>query len=254
MISEIQSLLEKYSAWLKKKTSLRQLDGWIEITTPYLDRHNDQIQIYAKGSDDGYLLTDDGRTIADLNLSGCSLESQKRQALLKTTLNGFGVQLNGDALEIKASTNNFPLKKHSLLQAVLAVGDLFYLSRSIVTSVFLEDVTGWLDLSAVRYSPKVKFTGISGFDHLFDFVVPKSKKKPERIIRAINNPTKDTAQSLIFAWLDTKETRPPDSQAYAILNDTDRKIPETVTEALNNYGVSAVPWSERDDNISDLAA
>jgi hypothetical protein len=48
MITEMQGLIDKYLAWLKDKTSLRQIDDWVEITTPYLDRHNDYLQIYAK--------------------------------------------------------------------------------------------------------------------------------------------------------------------------------------------------------------
>ena len=36
--------------WLKDKTTLREVDGeWVEITTPYLDRHNDALQIYCAG-------------------------------------------------------------------------------------------------------------------------------------------------------------------------------------------------------------
>ena len=78
MIEEIRGLIDEYHAWLKDKTALRQVGQWIEITTPYLDRHNDYIQIYAKRSNGGIILTDDGHTIEDLELSGCKLESRKR--------------------------------------------------------------------------------------------------------------------------------------------------------------------------------
>src|SRR2546429_4820113 len=79
MIQDIQRLLDAYHAWLKDKTALRQVDDWIEITTPYLDRHNDYVQIYAKKSNGSYILTDDGYTIDDLETSGCKLQSPKRQ-------------------------------------------------------------------------------------------------------------------------------------------------------------------------------
>src|SRR3990172_5232136 len=89
MMDEIQRLLDQYIAWLKDKTILRQVKDWVEITTPYLDRHNDYLQIYAKCQNGGYILTDDGYVLEDLEQSGCKLESAKRQALLKITLNGF---------------------------------------------------------------------------------------------------------------------------------------------------------------------
>ncbi|MGI9073951.1 MAG: DUF1828 domain-containing protein [Bryobacteraceae bacterium] len=67
--AEIEKLLNDYRAWLKDKTTLRELNGdWIEITTPYLDRHNDALQIYARGENTGYLLSDDSYTIHDLEV------------------------------------------------------------------------------------------------------------------------------------------------------------------------------------------
>lgn len=173
MIDEVRTLLDSYIAWLKDKTSLRQVEDWVEITTPYLDRHNDYLLIYAKRQNGGYLLTDDGYIIEDLQQSGCRLDGAKRQALLKMTLNGFGVHLDEDRLEIRASGENFASRKHNLLQAMLAVNDLFYLATPIVANLFFEDVIAWLDLHDIRYTPKVKFTGKSGYDHLFDLGVFK---------------------------------------------------------------------------------
>lgn len=254
MITEMQGLIEKYLAWLKDKTSLRQIDDWTEITTPYLDRHNDYLQIYAKRQNGSYLLSDDGHVIEDLQQSGCKLDSPKRQALLRVTLAGFGVRLNQDAMEIQASAENFPLRKHNLIQAMLAVNDLFFLAEPVVRSLFYEDVVSWMELHEIRYTPRVKFTGKSGYDHLFDFVIPKSRKLPERILQAVNRPSKDTAQSLAFSWIDTREVRAADSRAYAILNDADRAIPGGVIDALKNYDVTPVLWTRREEVREELAA
>ena len=254
MIQEIQRLLDDYLAWLKDKTQLRQIDQWIEITTPYLDRHNDYIQIYARRENNGFLLTDDGYTIEDLEQSGCKLQSPKRQDLLKMTLNGFGVRLQDNALQVHASTDNFALRKHNIVQAILAVNDMFYLAVPMVASLFYEDVVAWLDLHEIRYTPKVKFTGKTGFDHLFDFVIPKSRRQPERILQTINRPNRDTAQSLILSWIDTKEVRPPDSRAFALLNDSEQPVSSAVIDALQNYDVRPIPWSHRENVREELAA
>ena len=254
MIDEVQSLLDQYVAWLKDKTALRQIKDYVEITTPYLDRHNDHLQIYAKRENGGYLLTDDGYIVGDLKLSGCEIESRKRKDLLRLTLNGFGVQLDGDALNVHASRDNFALRKHNLVQAMLAVNDLFYLAVPIVAGLFLEDVASWLSLHDIRFTPKVKFTGKSGYDHLFDFVIPASKKEPERILQAINRPNRDTAQAIAFRWIDTKDVRPPNSRAYAFLNDSDVTPSAAVVDALKSYEVHPVLWSSREDVREQLAA
>ena len=128
MIQDIQNLIDDYHVWLKDKTVLHQIDQWVEITTPYLDRHNDYLQIYVKKTNGGFLLTDDGYIIDDLKQSGCKLDSHKRQEFLQMTLNGFGIKKDGNELQVHASAESFASRKHNLLQAMLAVNDMFYLA------------------------------------------------------------------------------------------------------------------------------
>lgn len=248
MIDEVRQLLDRYASWVRNNSVLRELgDEYVEITTPYLDRHNDYTQIYVRKDEGGFLLTDGGDTIEDLRASGCDLETRKRKDLLTTTLNGFGVQLDGEALTVKANANNFPLRKHNLVQAVLAVNDLFYLAVPVVQSLFLEDVTAWLHLHEIRFTPNVRFTGKSGYDHTFDFVVPASRRAPERLLRAVTRPSRDIAEAMAFQWIDTKEVRPPNSQFYAILNDEERSPSGTILDALRNYDIVPVPWGAREE-------
>ncbi len=255
-LEDIEKLLGDYRAWLKDKTTLREINGsWVEITTPYLDRHNDALQIYARAENGGYILTDDSYTIHDLEASGCNLNTDKRRDLLNMTLNGFGVRVNNEALEVHASPENFPARKHSLIQTILAVNDLFYLAKPVVESLFLEDVIEWLEVNEIRHTPKAKFTGTSGFDHLFDFVIPRSpRKQPERILQAINRPTRDNAEAFIYSWSDTRDVRPPESKAYAILNDIEQSISPGVLDAFRNYHIQPVQWSSRAQVVTELAA
>jgi hypothetical protein len=79
----------------------------------YLDRHNDYLQIYARRQNGNYILNDDGYILGELELSGCKLESPKRLALLQMTLNGFGVKLVNGAMEVRASKDDFPMRRLS---------------------------------------------------------------------------------------------------------------------------------------------
>jgi len=100
----------------------------------------------------------------------------------------------------------------------------------------------------------VKFPGTSGYDHLFDFVIPKSRKQPERIIQSITRPTKETAFQFIYAWTDTRQVRSSESKAYAILNDTEQPVSGGVMEAFRNYEIQPVPFSQRVEAVMQLAA
>jgi hypothetical protein len=253
-VAEIEKLLNDHRAWLKDKTTLREVNStWVEITTPYLDRHNDALQLYARRENGGFVLSDDSYTIHDLEASGCSLNTDKRKDLLQMTLNGFGVKLNDEAIEVHATPETFPLHKNNLVQAMLAVNDLFYLAKPVVESLFYEDVVAWLDANDIRYMPNVKFTGISGYDHRFKFAIPKSRKQPERIVEAINRPTRESALLFINAWGDTRQVRAPESRAYAVLND-EQPVSGAVIDALRNYDIKPVAWSERAEVVPELAA
>lgn len=251
---QIHDLLNRYWAWLREQTSTREAGEWVEVTTPFLDRHNDHLQIYVKHDGGHYILSDDGYIIQDLRYAGCDLASKRRQEILRTTLNGFGVQTDEDALVVHATVSDFPSRKHNLVQAMLAVNDLFYLAPATVVSLFLEDVEEWLVQHEIRFVPRVKFTGRSGYDHFFHFVIPSSRSAPERVVEAINRPTRERAESVAFAWHDTRDARAADSVAYAMLNDTENPPPREVLEALKSYDVRPVLWSERASVRAELVA
>ena len=254
MIDEIGHLTDSYYTWLRDNTDLQAIDEFIEITTPFLDRHNDHLQIYVEPSNGGFMLTDDGYTIADLEMGGCQLDTPKRRDLLNMTLNGFGVRRNNDELQVTATEKNFSRQKHSLLQAMLAVNDLFYLAQSFTSSLFFEDVVAWLNLSGIRYFPSVKLTGKSGYDHHYDFVIPRSIIHPDRVLLSITDPSKSNVSKAVFAWTDTAVAREGESRAYAILNDSERTVSSTVLDAFRSYDVHPVPWSERESVREELAA
>lgn len=233
---------------------MRQIEDWIEITTPYLDRHNDYIQIYAKKNSEGFVLTDDGYTITDLEQSGYSLSTSNRRDILKMMTNGFGVKNDGSVLQVQATSENFSLCKHNLVQAILAVNDMFYLSTPGTPNVFYDEVVTWLESARVRYTPKALFIGQTGYNHMFHFIIPKSRRRPERILHTISKPSRATVIPVIHSWADTRATRSPESLAYVMLNDSVKTVPRGVTGALRNYEMSPLLWTRREDAREDLAA
>jgi hypothetical protein len=48
--------------------------------------------------------------------------------------------------------------------------------------------------------------------------------------------------------------RSPESQAYAILNDSEQAVPAEVPEALGAYNIRRVSWSHREEVVERLAA
>jgi hypothetical protein len=249
---ECKKLIDAYVEWLRKGLSVESFENVCELTTPFLDRHNDHIQIYATKQNGKIILSDDGYILSDLRTSGLELKTPKRKAIIESVLNGFGVKLEGSQLLVEASQRNIGQRLHVLIQAMLAVNDMFIMAQPRVATFFWEDVRSFLDQHDVRYSPRVKIAGKSGFDHAIDFLIPKSRNRPERLVQAINAPNKNTIGTYLFSLTDTREARGRDSEAYAFLNDQEREVGGEVIEALEAYDVKSALWSKRKDYIEAL--
>lgn len=250
--AECQRLIDEYLRWLKQEFTLTELEGTCRISTPFLDRHNDAIEIYAEKKNGLLRLTDDGYTIRDLRASDMEFTTEKRKAHLAAVLNGFGVRRERDELFVEASSEDFPQKKHNLIQAILAVNDMFVMAEEHVLSLFKEDVELFLESQHIPAFSDFKLSGKSGFDHKFDFGLPKTTQKPQRVLQAINNLTKDNATSIAFMVGDVRLNRLDPLGAFAMINDAARPPNEEHLAALRAYEVEPLLWSHREEVISVL--
>jgi hypothetical protein len=249
-------LADSYLGWVRRGVREEVIErGVTELTTPFLDRHNDHLQIYAvKRSPDVFLLTDDGYILGELKSRGVEARGRRRQELFAELLSGYGVSIRGAELQVEATTESLGQRVHNLVQAMLALDDMFVLAQPRVGAIFLEDVAKFLDEHEVRYSPRVKFAGKSGLDHLVDFVIPRSRNAPERVLQIVNSPRRDRIESMLFAVSDTRPTRGRDVSYYALVNDARGKVAPEVLGAFSAYEVKVQLWSGRDQIADALAA
>lgn len=247
---DCEKIVSDYLKWIKDNTIVKSIsEGKVcGIITPFLDRNNDHLEIYITKSDSGYILTDDGFTLADLKMSGVNLNSPKREKIFETILKGFGVKFGErDDLYVEANSSNLPQKKHYLLQAILAVNDMYTLAQENVASLFKEDVELYFKSNEIFFNRDVKLAGKTGFDHNIDFMIPSSKTRPERLIRTVNHPKRDSVMAAIFSFSDIAEIRSDKTRNYVIYNDLlDVSISKDTLSALNNYSIIGIPWSKKE--------
>jgi hypothetical protein len=253
-LSECEALVQGYLEWLRRGIKVSEADGVCEITTPFLDRHNDHLAIYLSHINNRYVLSDGGYILSDLEMSGVDINTEKRARILATILRGFGVQNVGGDLRIETRREDLARAKHNLLQAMLAINDMFVMAQKHVLSLFLEDVEAFLRAHSIRFVARIKLTGRSGLEHGFDFAVPASDRRPERLLRAINIPVRDTITAFCFAWSDTSQERAPDTEAYAVLNDQERSVSIDLLHALEAYQIQPILWGARERYVEALAA
>lgn len=256
MTTDAALLVNSYLSWLKNDVDATMLsDTTTELTTPFVDRHNDYLQVYAeRQAFDSFLLTDDGYIWSELKSSGVETQGSRRDEIIRTLLSGHGVRLEGRELQISATAASLGKRVHSLIQAMLSLDDMFVLAQPAPGRTFAQDVAAFFDERDIRYTPTAKFAGRSGLDHLVNFVIPKSRSAPERFVQVINDPRRDRVQNLLFAINDTREERQGATAYYAVVNDSRRPIAAEVANAFNAYEVKARTWSHRQDMVEELAA
>ncbi len=257
----INNLMNDYYAFLKEKTlvTASTSSDWVEISTPFVGLFNDTVDIYAKKEGNKIILSDDGNTLRDLELSGLEISrSPKRKEILDRILINYGVRISNDELTTEATERDFPQKKLNLIAAISETADMYYLARHTVSSVFREDVKAYLDEQELIYTPYFISKGSTGLEFTFDFQI--AYRNTEIVIKSFNSINKMNLPHFLFTWEDIKKVREQQTQkeliGLAVINDVDREVSEEYLSALESKGAQHILWSQRHnpDNIRKLKA
>lgn len=115
-------LKQQYTKWLEQETAIKKVEEYIEITSPFLDRYNDCLQIYAKQDEKGNIqLTDDAYILNNLQMEGIDLSSNKTKTTIQEILNKYNVKINNQSLTMQTTIEEFPQKILLLIQAMLNI-------------------------------------------------------------------------------------------------------------------------------------
>lgn len=250
----MSNFTNEYLSWLRNCIKEKKLDNCVEITTPFLDRHNDWMQVYVEQLENGKIrITDDGYILKDLMASGIDMKSNSRKKILNTLTNGYEVTVSeDDELCITTERHLFAQKQHMLIQCMLSVSDMYMTSKSNAFSVFSEEIKDFFEKHDICYSPDIYLHGKSGFKNKFDYLVPHNKKRPEILVKGINNPSADKIKLALFQWEDTKEVRDVNTKLLLYLNDS-KNISDEILQSCRSYGIQAFPWKVRDDSLNLVA-
>lgn len=248
-----------YYKWLKDNTAISELsNGWTVIGTPFLDRHNDGLSIYARKEGRQIILSDDGYILSDLEADGVSLRGNRRQRLLDSFLAAYGVENKDGELRVVTDEKDYPKCKHMLIHAMLAVNDMFLLADKNMKSIFLEDVASFLNQQDVIFTPSFIAKGSTGLDFTFNFQI--AGRKSEILINTFNSVNKGNLTSFLFDWMDIREARARQAKktvtGLAIINDLKKAVEPKYLEALTAKGTNYILFSERTapENLEKLKA
>lgn len=249
-MSWIEKSIEEYYNWLKAKTvvSKDSLTDWHTITTPFVGMFNDCIEIYAKMENGNIILSDDGLTLSNLELTGTPvLRSPKRKEWLEMVLLNYGITLSDKELQTTGNEKNFHQKKHNLICAISEITDMAMMAKHTVSSLFKEDVKDYLNEQNIIYTPQFIAKGTTGIEFTFDFQI--AGRNNELVLKSFNSLNKINVPNFLFGWDDIKPAREKISgkelKGVAVVNDEEREIKSEYLEALESKGANYILWSQR---------
>lgn len=258
-IEEAGKVIDEYSRWVRENmVPVQQGDG-VMIITPMLDRNNDCMSVLIGDSPDGgYVVTDLGETIANLELSGVSLATSKRMDTLDRFVRGYGVaRSESGELFVRCSRSEIAQKMNMLMQAMASVDDMFMLSQDSVRELFTQDVGDWLLDHGIAVVDGPSFPGKSGMMYKFDYALGRTREHSLRLIKTVNKPTDNNVRNALFGWQDVEESR-RDAVGFVFLNGTNGKdgvVPKSAIAACEAYGIIPVQWGvDEEKHLGQFAA
>jgi hypothetical protein len=115
----IELFRDDYFVWLRENSSVKKLStGWFELSTPYLDRHNDYIDVYAKQEKGIITITDAGGTLG--------FENYNKEQIDKILTTYSVLENNAKAFYVKCNEGDFVQKLHNLISAIIEINALSY--------------------------------------------------------------------------------------------------------------------------------
>lgn len=244
----VNKWINEYFDWLKKETVVKDVGEWIEESTPFLDSHNDSIQIYIKLLGSGeILMSDDGNTLRDLDFMPSNVKKQRLE-IINHCLKRYGIDREGDELITYANIDTIYQKRHFFLQCIMSINDVMLPPNVKISNkeAYAKTVKSFFEEKKISYVSNIGIVGKSGISHSVDFIIPKRENSPEKIISTLNKPDLQHAKISTFNLIDIREGREDSSEQIVLLNDIDKEVRDNTLEIFKHYEILPIKWSERD--------
>jgi hypothetical protein len=276
---ECKAIVDQYFRWFQDELSVQLMAEGCELTTPFLDRHRDQLQIYIAKQNGQVIFSDEGYTASELRSSGVEIESGAGREMVERLIKSFGVHLRNRELVAEAQFDAAGERMHSLVQAMLLLNDvarlpslrdvlpeedskalqvISYETPALLSSqtptVFRAGVENFLEEKHIEYTSYPSLEGRSHLTYWVDLMIPESGQAPLRYIKLVPKPSRRVVKPIVGMVLDTREVRPADSKFYVFFNDIGREVDDDILEPLKIYDVQSVRWTEREEYVRQLAA
>ncbi|MDM9647899.1 DUF1828 domain-containing protein [Rhizobium sp. S163] len=141
-MSDLATVQESLHRSFGEAISVRPVAAGLAIRSPFFDGSGDHIAFYARDTENGVVLEDDGDYLPHLIASGIDIETGQRRQLLDSLLAESGAYWDADTFEIRSQevpTERIGSASVRFLSGLLRIRTLESLTKETVRSTFKED-------------------------------------------------------------------------------------------------------------------
>ncbi|WP_448573708.1 DUF1828 domain-containing protein [Trichothermofontia sp.] len=191
--------------------SCTQVNGWTQIRTPYLYPDGDVIDLFYKVAQDHPIVTDLGETRRWLFAQTASeFLSKKQEQAIQDILLTHDVELYRGALVVRVRDEGaLAAAITRLAQAVIAVSNLWFLSRTRLVSTFEDEVAELLSEHRVSFQARERLPGRSGRSWRIDFHTfhPNHSSLVQVLSTGSKAAANTKANNVVAAWVDLSQLK-----------------------------------------------
>lgn len=249
--------IDYYIDWLKENFVIEKNGDVCHIITPFLRPDKDHIEIYIDIRGDYIELTDNGRSIEYLFLTGIDIErSERKMHLIDSITKSYGVEFNGYELVSRIKNiDEFAFKFNNLIFTIESMINLRFAGQERGKEKFKDLVLAYLKTNGINIDEKksYKFQGYSA-EYNFNYVVPKVTPIIIQPLSVSNNYYANIfAKNTAFQWNDLRRNA-INFKGIALIDDIEFSWDEDSITILERNSDYVIPWSKKKDLIEIIAA
>lgn len=123
--SDAVAIVDGYVSQLRRDMDIVRWGDGFCVVTPMLNRDNDLMDVYvSKSPSRGFVISDLGETIGDLELSGFEM-TDERMARIEAIVARYGVSIKDCELYVEGPKRGIADRMNMLIQAMAAVDGMY---------------------------------------------------------------------------------------------------------------------------------
>lgn len=232
------------------EAKIESADDGCLVTVPFQRPDLDSITLLISQSENGYIISDEGRTYGMLYVLNVDIDAETRKSRVDSIKELYNLDRAKYEIRLRTSEQKLGDRIRDAIQAVQAISYLTYTRKSYSQNEFSDIVSSFLEENGIDHERNDEVIGDAG-NHIIDIHIRGEDPIYIQTVSADNtSQAKTKARRTALAWDDIFD-KDPSVKRISVLDD-DKVADEEVDRLLFKYSDNYIPWSNKQELIQAI--